>query len=177
MDVNSHFFHYWHGMTVFIRGVIIVVVVVKWSYFPRPAVSVYLRVTNQAFPQCLWIKQEVSFPKLWFRLSSLISRKTPSLRSYPLPIIPLCLEPQKQKKREKMTPDLSLQNTPRDPHWRIIHCPLNKYPHANFSDWSPYIYLKNKLRKLFLKRSKQDCGLGYMKSLRKKRPDRKQSGV
>ena len=101
MDVNSHFFHYWHGMTVFIRGVIIVVVVVKWSYFPRPAVSVYLRVTNQAFPQCLWIKQEVSFPKLWFRLSSLISRKTPSLRSCPLPIIPLCLEPQKQKKEKK----------------------------------------------------------------------------
>ena len=60
MNVNSHFFHYWHGMTVFIRGVIIVVVVVKWSYFPRPAVSVYLRVTNRAFPQCLWIKQEVT---------------------------------------------------------------------------------------------------------------------
>ena len=54
------------------------------------------------------------------------------------------------------------QNTPRDPHWRIILCPLNKYPHANFSDWSPYISWKNKLRKLFLKRSKQDCGLGYM---------------
>ena len=120
MNVNSHFFHYWHVMTVFILVFIIVVVVVKWSYFPRVAVSVYLRATNQAFPQCLWIKQQVSFPKLWLRLS------------------------------------------PRDPHWRIILCPLNKYPHANFSDWSRYISLKNKLRKLFLKRSKQDFWLGYM---------------